>query len=75
MGNKKLESNVSKNLMNNCNISKVSDEMTETEGMPPIKLNYTKSKSHSDICDKNNPNISDKIGNEELGLDDLENLG
>lgn len=42
--------------------------------MPLINLNYIKSKSDKNICDKSNWNISDGVENKKLELDNLKNL-
>ena len=38
--------------------------------MPPTDFNYTKSKSHGNICSKNYHNINNRVGIQELLSDD-----
>lgn len=45
------------------------DEMSWMGKMTSIKPNCTKSKSHSNICNKSNCNMSDRVSGKKLGLD------
>lgn len=64
----------SKDLINNYNTGKVCDEMTWREKILPTDLDCIKSKSHDDICDKSNHNISDEVSDEEIRSNNLEDL-
>lgn len=67
--NHELGSNTSKDLIDNCDIDRVSDEMIWIEKMLSTDPNYIENKSQSDIYDKSNYNISDRMGSEKLRLD------
>lgn len=47
----------------------VRDEMSYIGEMPSINLVCTKIESYNDICDKSNPNISHRVGIENLRSD------
>lgn len=73
-GDKKLELDNLKDLINNCNIKRVDDKVTWAKKISPSNLNYIKNKSHDDIYNKSNCNISNKISNKELKSNKLEDL-
>ena len=58
---------LSKGLINNYDKSKVGNEVTQTEKIPPINLNCAKNKSHSNNC--NNNCNGDKMSDGEQWLD------
>lgn len=62
----------SKDPMDDCNIGRVSDEVTWTKKMPPINLDCIKKESHMNNYNKSNHD-GNRIGNEEQRLDNLEN--
>lgn len=55
----------------NYNMDRENNEISQTEKMPPIKLNCIESKSHDSIYSKNYRNIRDRIGIQQPLSDDL----
>lgn len=54
--------NKNKSHNDNCDISKVGNEMTWIKEILQTDSNYIKSKIYDDIYKKNNYNINDKVG-------------
>ncbi len=65
-----LLSDDSKDPINNCDISRVGDEVTWTKKMPPTNTNCTKSKSHGDNCNSNRN--GDRVDGEKQKSNNLE---
>lgn len=74
LGDEKLRINNSKSLTNDCDINRVGDEISWIEEILLINLDYTKNKSHGDLCNKSNYDISDRISGEEFGSNDSKDL-
>ncbi len=70
VGVQQLLSDDSKGPITNYDISRVGNEATWIEEMPPTNPNCTESKSHGDNCDSNCD--GDIIGGEERGSDNVE---